>query len=184
MFDIHSFDYLEMEFGVLSNNVNIAKDNSYEEPKQQLTAQHNKEFDFVEACQSLKEDILRPINAEGDEDSEVHHSDIPTLGTDDSSEGRSDDFVDVEKTESSVVDVEKTDSSVVKIDSEDVGDEKSGIKSVADTTLCIVTASREPFMWIWDLNVGAALEKVAFKMSQKASDIKFHGENLNKFLTR
>lgn len=160
MFDIYSFDYLENEFGTLSN-VNPIE----EEPKPQISIQNNEGFDFVEACQSLKEDILRPNNPETDEENEVLQSEIPEFGEDgsDHSECRSEEFVDVNDT-------------LRQLNLEDKDVQRSTIKSEADTILSIVTASREPFMWIWDLNSGAALEKITFKSSQKASDIKFQGQ--------
>lgn len=159
MFDIYSFDYLENEFGTLTD-VNPIQ----EEPKQQLSIQSNEGFDFVEACQSLKEDILRPANPETDEENEVHQSEIPDLGTDgsDQSDCRTEDYEDVNDT-------------MRQLDLEDKNEELPKIKTDADTILSIVSASREPFMWIWDLNSGAALEKITFKSSQKASDIKFQG---------
>lgn len=159
MFDIYSFDYLENEFGTLSN-FNSAK-NTQEEPKQQLNIQNNEGFDFVEACQSLKEDILRPNNPEGDEENEVHHSEIPELCTDGSSDCHSEEFVDF---------IEP----VRPFNSEDADNKSPRIESYG--TLCIATASREPFVWIWDLNAGAALEQITFKSSQKASEVKFQGE--------
>ncbi len=155
MFDIYSFDYLENEFGTLSD-VNPYLD---EPPKQQLNIPTNEGFDFVEACQSLKEDILRPSNPETDgEDDEVHQSDIPEFETPPDGSDRSDDYVDVNDSMRQL-DVEST-----------------TIKSEDDTILSVVTASREPFLWIWNLNSGAALEKISFKSSQKSSDVKFQGE--------
>lgn len=159
MFDIYSFDHLENEFGTLSN-----VKNAQIEP-QQLNIQNNEGFDFVEACQSLKEDMLRPKNEQSDEENEVHQSEIPTMSSN-GSECNSEEFVNDNETSRSR-------------DMED-GDNGSGeIKSSTDTdtTLCIATASREPFVWIWNLNVGAAFEKITFKLSQKSSDIKFQGEN-------
>lgn len=158
MFDIYSFDYLENEFGTLSDVNPIV-----EEPKQQLNIQNNEGFDFVEACQNLKEDILRPDNPEADEENEVHQSEIPENGTDGSehSDCRSEDFVAVNET-------------LRQLDLTDRAD-VSAIETESDTILSIVTASREPVIWIWDLNAGAALEKVAFKSSPKGSDIKFQG---------
>lgn len=162
MFDIHSFDYLENEFGTLSNVNRIQ-----EEPKQHLNIQNNESFDFVEACQSLKEDILRPTNPEADEENEVHRSDIPEAGSDgsDRSDCRSEDFVDVNQ-------------SLRQLDLEDRDHKSPMNKPEADTILSVVTASREPFFWIWDLNSGAALEKISYKTSHKASDIKFQGRCL------
>lgn len=158
MFDIYSFDYLETEFGVLSDSNPIV-----EEPKPQVDIQNNEEFDFAEACQSLKEDILRPNKPEADEQNEVHQSEIPEAVTSDGSE-RSEDFVDVNDTlrQLALEDGDHLESPIIKSDS--------------DSILSIVTASREPFLWIWDLNSGAALEKITFKSSQKASDIKFQGK--------
>lgn len=161
MFDIYSFDYLENEFGTLSN-FNSVK-NTQEEPKQQLNIQNNEGFDFVEACQSLKEDILRPNNQEGDEENEVHHSEIPELCTDGSSDCHSEDFVDVNDPQR-------------QSDLEDNADNESP-RITSDSILCIATASREPFVWIWDLNVGSALEQITFKSTQKSSDVKFQGKN-------
>lgn len=160
MFDIYSFDYLENEFGVLTDINPVV-----EEPKQHVNVQNTEGFNFVEACQSLKEDILRPSNPETDENNEVHQTEIPECGTSDGSEQsdcRSEDFVDVNDTLRQLV-------------LEDVASDSPRIKSQTDSILSIVTASREPFLWIWDLNSGAALEKIAFKSSQKASDIKFQG---------
>lgn len=164
MFDIYSFDYLENEFGTLSD-VNSAKNITQEEPRQSTSIQNNEGFDFVEACQSLKDDILRPNNPEGDEENEVHHSEIPEL-TDGSSDCDSQELVAVNDT-------------IRQFDSEEGNEVSPKVQSDVDTTLCIVTASREPFVWIWDLDTGAALEKVTFKTSLKASDIKFQGEQMN-----
>lgn len=159
MFDIYSFDDLQYEFGTISD-VNPIQ----EEPKQHLSIQSNEGFDFVEACQSLKEDILRPNNPEADEADEVHQSEIPEFASDgsDQSDCHSDDFVAVN-------------DSLRQLDLKDKADATPRIQSESDTILSIATASREPFVWIWDLNSGAALEKISFKTSQKASDIKFQG---------
>lgn len=158
MFDIYSFDDLHDEFGTISDVNPIP-----EEPKL-LSIQSSEGFDFVEACQSLKDDILRPNNPEADEETEVHKSEIPEFDSDDShqSDCPSEDFVAVN-------------DSLRQLDLKDRDDESPRIQSESETVLALATASREPFVWIWDLNSGAALEKISFKSSQKASDIKFQG---------
>lgn len=159
MFDIYSFDYLENEFGTLSN-VNP----SQEEARLHMSTQNNEDFDFVEACQSLKEDILRPNNPENDDESEVQPSEIPEVGASgsDPSDCRSDEFVDVN-------------DSLRQLDLTDRAIQSPRRQTDVDSVLSVVTASREPFMWIWNLNSGAALEKIPFKLPQKASEVKFQG---------
>ncbi|XP_037035514.1 protein rigor mortis [Bradysia coprophila] len=158
MFDIYSFDYLENEFGTLSN-VNPIQ----EESRLNVSTQQNEDFDFVEACQSLKEDILRPTKPEDDEN-EVQQSEIPEFDASgsDCSNSRSEEYVEVN-------------DSLRQLDLADIDDHPPRIQTEVDSILSVVTASREPFMWIWNLNTGAALEKIPFKSSQKASEVKFQG---------
>ncbi|KAJ6642190.1 Protein rigor mortis, partial [Pseudolycoriella hygida] len=153
IFDIYSYDYLEDEFGTL-RDVNP----SIEEPKPLIVAS-NENFDFVEACQNLKEDILRPKNPEDYEDDRSENSELRNE-TDES--GDSDDDVDGNE-------------SVRQVDIEDKSDESPKSRCDSNSVLCIATASREPFVWIWDLNSGAALEKIKLKSSLKSSENKMQG---------
>lgn len=65
MFDIHSYDYLEEEFGTISNRVphgtcDDASDN-------QKAETNNENFNFVEACQTLREQIRAGNRSDSDD---------------------------------------------------------------------------------------------------------------------
>lgn len=153
MFDIHSYDYLENEFGTLSSNT------MSDVSKHQLSFHSNEDFDFVEACQSLKEDILRPPKPEGEE-YEVNKSEIPEFdGSDESDQSgyRSDEDVDVNDSLRPVELEGRTDAE-------------------ADTLLSVVSASQEPFVWIWNVKTGAAFDKISLRSPHKTSDVKLQGK--------
>lgn len=65
MFDIHSYDYLEEEFGTISNRVSYeTRDDAADERK---TATNNENFNFVEACQTLRDQIRAGNQSDSDD---------------------------------------------------------------------------------------------------------------------
>lgn len=64
MFDIHSFDYLEEEFGVITKPAAAAHGSNRDSDVEELVADakanvDNENFDFDEECQTLREHIVR-----------------------------------------------------------------------------------------------------------------------------
>lgn len=69
MFDIHSYDYLEEEFGTISNRTaNETRDDSSGDRKDE----NNENFNFVEECQTLR-DQIRAGNQSDSDDSDGYN---------------------------------------------------------------------------------------------------------------
>lgn len=64
MFDIHSYDYLEEEFGTISSKISSKTDAVDDEKK---LASPNENFNFVEECQTLR-DKIRTTEIDSDSD--------------------------------------------------------------------------------------------------------------------
>lgn len=65
MFDIHSYDYLEEEFGTISNRVSYqTRDDASDDRK---TGTNNENFNFVEACQTLRDQIRAGNQSDSDD---------------------------------------------------------------------------------------------------------------------
>ncbi|XP_031640462.1 protein rigor mortis [Contarinia nasturtii] len=70
MFDIHSYDYLEEEFGTISSKVSGKVDDANE--NQKVASPNNEHFNFVEECQTLREKIRAGNDSDSDESSEFN----------------------------------------------------------------------------------------------------------------
>lgn len=68
MFDIHSYDYLEEEFGTISSSSRPAPRDSYDnEPEDHKLSKNNENFNFVEECQTLREHIRAGNESDSDD---------------------------------------------------------------------------------------------------------------------
>lgn len=202
VFDIYEFDDLAEEFGAAARPTlaTIAKE---EEHKEIRSIQSNENFDFVEACQHLKEDIVQDAvtskNADLDDSIAADNSEFQISTNVQQDEIILQDEIISEFTKTPA-DLSSDDSYV------DVGDTTT--KSVNDVTLdeiiinndtsvdtnsndnlpewrqrnteplyipCIASASSEPFIWIWNSEDGVALHKIELKRSQKSPANKQQG---------
>lgn len=65
MFDIHSYDYLEEEFGTISNRVPVETRDAASDDRK--TETNNENFNFVEACQTLRDQIRAGNQSDSDD---------------------------------------------------------------------------------------------------------------------
>lgn len=189
MFDIHSYDYLEEEFGEISKNrSNKIDETATDDRKASL---NNENFNFVEACQTLRERIVRDkssddeaSNNENCDQSAVNMSDIREVvartGAADGSVVFSDDdegIVDVNvnvpiKNEETEEDVERA-STISTLGSSHDPKEIAEIDNQFKTlnmnqnisgNVYLAAGGREPFVVIWDVSNGTISDKLKLKV--------------------
>lgn len=168
MFDVYAFEHLDNEFGTLSssNNINPTSRNNNEKHSNQTEVLDNDKFNFVEACQNLKDDILgtNKLNISTDCNSNTLHNTMNAslikecqnaqeLSANDSS----DDFENI------------NDESMSQIENEN-GSDKTETIEINKKGVYLISSAREPFVWIWDIDAGGiGLHKIDLKVHLKSS---------------
>lgn len=201
MFDIHSFDYLEEEFGTLSRpapairgsaatELSDEDDEVFEEAAQGSI--NNEKFDFAEECQALRQQISEQKGKEAqDENAEVNLSDITRFIKDAKIKDGS-----VELSDENVEDLEKTlneneESVASTIGSNHTADELEDIEKqisavtisdvkTADGKIYLASGAQEPFVVIWDTENGNICDKLQLKVQHGKMPIPSEYTNLFK----
>uniref|UniRef100_A0A182Q7I2 WD repeat-containing protein 55 homolog n=1 Tax=Anopheles farauti TaxID=69004 RepID=A0A182Q7I2_9DIPT len=148
-FDIYDFNESQEKFGTIIDRE--AKDDSREQFREKTKTVEG--FNFLEACENLKEDILKAATRreEDDEDEnddgtvERSHIVQEDFNTDDENE-----LDDCEKLRDYVVvDKEQEDNPDLDVDEDET-----------ERKLILVSGSRENTIWFWDYDTGLPIDKI------------------------
>ncbi|KFB49251.1 AGAP010152-PA-like protein [Anopheles sinensis] len=150
-FDIYDFNENQEEFGTIIDRESQNKQDQFREKTKTVEG-----FNFLEACENLKEDILKAATRRDDEDEEEgdedggdrSHIHQEEFNTDDENE-----LDDCEKLRDYVVVDNDGDRSE---GNEDGQSEEEGY----ETKLIIVSSSREVYLWFWDYETGLPIDKI------------------------
>lgn len=169
MFDVYSFDHLENEFGAIIETKTSSLDayqvdddkNSSSDRFEEL--KDNSNFDFVEACANLREDILRSTSPDESEKPDI-------LGE---NQALADDFHlehEFERIDNTTLEVlDTTDiNEISKIDDETTLEDldctlEQTFEATVEKRTFLVSSSRENFLWIWDPTTGTNVHKIEMK---------------------
>ena len=182
IFDVHSYDYLEEEFGTLSRPKTTIEE---EEVVNKETVPNNENFNFVEACQTLKEDITGNVKDEesdseprydavnlsdirrakvnvGDLTAEISNLDISageeTISVSENDGPNLDDLADSVSTENTFV--ESEDAAVGGNTERPANETKNG-------KVYLASGSQESFVIIWDTETGSVSQRIQLKTHGK-----------------
>lgn len=178
MFDIHSYDYLEEEFGTISRPKPPTEGDDFRSVSTGTGVVNHERFDYAEACLSLREQIVSEKQAAETESTEpgedgcaVSMSDIRDAKRDDSAL-KSESFA---SEEANVDDDDTAKASILStIGSSHNANELADIESDLSELKITVTVSskvylasgaQESFVIIWDVNDGSVSDKLQLKVS-------------------
>lgn len=189
VFDIYDFDDGADQFGVVSKPTFSTEEQEAESERLRILSVEeksvgNQNFDFVEACQSLKDEILQ----QGEETGVVPKK---KDSSDESEDSVSSDFEKLQLIDKNTVGateaaltaaavmVNSTDDSFVNVTVEKpkaLSEVAAVVKSNAavepvEKELFLVSGSMEPVVWIWNIKTGAAVQKIELKRAGKTSAI-------------
>lgn len=162
-FDIYSYDHLENEFGTIQEKF------TEEEPEEEIPEkeiEQNENFNFIEACQNLMEDIICGIDVKEDEKPEEkdepgcssaltqfadlnlnetrNDSMVPVLSPPASPE--KDDFLEECRKVKDFIVVSKIGDEIIENSNED--------------RVYLATASKEKWIWLWDCGSGGSMHRI------------------------
>lgn len=181
MFDMFSYDYEQPEFGVMpkqsknrqtknaGNDDTVDLDDTVHIEKQQNADASNANFDFVEACQTLRTQIESAKNEEADDDAEtsaVNMSDIDGMQMPHSD--KSLDALSIQSTigsshnQSELAELEEVIHNLKISDDADKAEH---------TTVYLASGSVESCVCIWDIHTGRIVDKIQFKASHNRPPI-------------
>lgn len=180
MFDIHSYDYLEEEFGTMTSYPSRSAQSSKEPTESEDRKTNNENFDFAEECQTLR-DKIRAGNQSDSDDSDYNASNQSAVNMSDIRNMIAKNPV-------------KDDSIVVSDDSDEPPDEfsnRSTIGSSHNTTeiaeledvikdlniiedavketdgiVYLASGAQESFVVIWNAQTGAVSDKIQMKQGR------------------
>lgn len=172
MFDMHTYDYLEEEFGTISQPAKSQKESKdIEAPKPTAT---NANFDFAEACQSLRDQIKKANQSESEDDSDdgnsacdklaVNMSDIRemvekngpiaddsiVISDDDEEDGAGKDIANM----SELKDLEEV------INALDINEKD---ENIPPGKMYLASGAQESFVVIWNVETGTIADKIQLK---------------------
>lgn len=167
MFDMYSFDYQKVEFGTTvskapepSNTKSDQLDDSEIEAKQKSVCASNDKFDFVEACQSLRSQIVESKAEEveeADANNAVNMSDIREM------KALSPDMGDVSLDALSLRSTIGSSHNQSELaDLEQVLEEMQ-ISDSPDDEVFLASGSLESYVVIWNTKEGRLVDKIQFK---------------------
>lgn len=172
-FDIYSYDHLENEFGTIQE-----KFTEEEEPEvcelQEKEIDQNENFNFIEACQSLMEDIICGIGEKDESlniskpgcsnalnqfahlklDEETPNDSMVTVLSAPASPEKDDFLEECQKVKDFIV-VSKT------------GDEIDVVENCNEDKIYLATGSKESWIWLWDSNSGTGVHRINMKFQGK-----------------
>ncbi|XP_050100042.1 protein rigor mortis [Anopheles aquasalis] len=146
--DIYDFNDNQEEFGtIIDRESNDSAREKFHEKTKTVEG-----FNFLEACQNLKEDIMEAAaRREDDEDDDDERVSGEELNTDDEN-----DLDDCEKLRDYVV----VDSDEEELGAEDAAEVE---EDAVERKLILVTGSRENVIWFWDFETGLPIDKVTMQ---------------------
>ncbi|XP_058451329.1 protein rigor mortis isoform X2 [Malaya genurostris] len=160
IFDIYDYNEQEEEFGTIVDHVT----SSYDKQDRFRDKVHTTEgFNFLEACQNLKEDIIKAkLEDEADEDHSQRDVDetegAHTLNSDEENEleyaDKLKDFI--------IIDGEGKEEP--KSDSEDESEDEQ--KETGTPRIVLATTSRENVIHFWNFDSGVAIDRVTLPNNQ------------------
>uniref|UniRef100_A0A182WA53 Uncharacterized protein n=1 Tax=Anopheles minimus TaxID=112268 RepID=A0A182WA53_9DIPT len=142
-FDIYDFNESVEEFGtIIDREATDEKRNQFREKAKTVEG-----FNFLEACENLKEDILKAANRRDEDEDEDEIADSSALAPEEFNTDDENELDDCEKLRDYVV-----------IDNEDqVADEE---EDDLECKLILVSGSRENVLWFWDYETGLPIDKI------------------------
>lgn len=164
MFDIHSFDYLEEEFGTIAESKESREklDKSVDEgaTDDRNSGTTNEKFDFAEACQSLREQIR---SNQSDTDGSETTCDISAVNLSD--------ITDLYEPETTVSDGDNVDKSQAELEPNQAEPESSEVAAQEKETIYLASGAQEPFVVIWNVDNGSIHDKIQLKPQPGKSPI-------------
>ncbi|XP_055539791.1 protein rigor mortis isoform X2 [Wyeomyia smithii] len=167
IFDIYDYSGQEEEFGTIVDQVT----SSYEQRDRFHEKVHTTEgFNFLEACQNLKEDIIK---AKEQDDQEGNESDSPQdesarqasmLNTDDEN-----DLDEAEKLRDFIIvdgDGKEKEKSGSDEDEEDGDGQKEEMEQEGSPMLVLITSGRENVICFWNYEAGVIIDRIILPNSQ------------------
>uniref|UniRef100_A0A182MVR0 Uncharacterized protein n=1 Tax=Anopheles culicifacies TaxID=139723 RepID=A0A182MVR0_9DIPT len=152
-FDIYDFNESIEEFGtIIDRETTDEKRDQFREKAKTVEG-----FNFLEACENLKEDILKAANRRDEDEDEIADSSAlapEEFNTDDENE-----LDDCEKLRDYVV-VGNEDH----VADEEVDDEQDEL----ECKLILVSGSRENVLWFWDYDSGLPIDKITVPSNANA----------------
>lgn len=173
VFDIYDFDYLENEFGVparLDAKIPSDAESAENEPQD---APSNENFNFIEACKSLKDDILARNREDAFQDSPARQQRQVTLedcqqaihdreATCTSRSFECDSELSVEFPESSedslLEDFQNNCTLTSNVDSNGLSKERTTSQDVF-----LASGSLDGSVWIWNTRTGESVDQISLK---------------------
>uniref|UniRef100_A0A182U7X9 Uncharacterized protein n=1 Tax=Anopheles melas TaxID=34690 RepID=A0A182U7X9_9DIPT len=146
--DIYDFNESQEEFGtIIDREAKDDKQNQFREKAKTVEG-----FNFLEACENLKEDILKAANRRDEEEEEDDEAgEQSTLAQEDFNTDDENDLDDCEKLRDYVV-----------VDNEDREAEEEPLdnREEFESKLILVSGSRENVVWFWDYETGLPIDKI------------------------
>lgn len=169
MFDIHSYDYLEEEFGTISKPIKASLPPPKEETKSNAS---NANFDFAEACQSLRDQIRAVKQSESDDSdldnavctkNAVNMSDIQEMTKKngkvaDGSIGLSDDSHEIDVANNSAINELEDVINALNINEQN--------ENAPSGKVHLATGAHESFVVVWNVENGEIVDKIQLKSQQ------------------
>lgn len=164
IFNIYEFDDCADKFGVTSKPT-YATSSAVEETKPE-TPLSNENFNFVEACQTLKEDILQTVPAMDDSLIASDFEKLSMSGTELTAS--------VEDPNSSKKSIKKPHQVADLDESLDHSSDESFVHVVGEkvvakkvTFLASASISKEAIIWLWNVDTGSSAHKITLKKPVK-----------------
>lgn len=187
-FDIYSYDHLENEFGTIQEKFTEEEETEICE-LQEKEIEQNENFNFIEACQNLVEDIISGIGEKDESlnvskpgcssainqfahlnlEKETPNDSMVTVLSAPASSEKGDFLEECEKTKDFIV--------VSKI-----GDEIDIEENCDGDKFYLATASKEPWIWIWDSNSGSGVHRINMKFQNLGKPAFYNSNRNGKFL--
>ncbi|XP_052893811.1 protein rigor mortis [Anopheles moucheti] len=142
-FDIYDFNESLEEFGTIIDRE--TKDDKRDQFREKAKTVEG--FNFLEACENLKEDILKAANRRDEEEEEDDIGDQSGLTPEDFNTDDENELADCEKLRDYVV-----------VDNEDQRADEE--RDEFECKLILVSGSRENVLWFWDYETGLPIDKI------------------------
>lgn len=168
-FDIYSYDHLENEFGTIQEKFTEEEETEVCE-FQEKEIEQNENFNFIEACQNLMEDIICGI---GDKDESLNAS---KPGCSSALNQFAHLKLEKETPNDSMVTVLSAPASAEKDDFLEechkvkdfivvskIGDEVDVEENCNEDKIYLATGSKESWIWLWDSNSGTGVHRINMK---------------------
>uniref|UniRef100_A0A182K4Q5 WD repeat-containing protein 55 homolog n=1 Tax=Anopheles christyi TaxID=43041 RepID=A0A182K4Q5_9DIPT len=154
--DIYDFNESQEEFGtIIDRETQDEKRNEFREKAKTVEG-----FNFLEACENLKEDILKAANRRDDEEEEDEEVvERSAIAQDDFNTDDENDLDDCEKLRDYVV-VDSADREA-EVEPEDEREDY-------ESKLILVSGSRENVVWFWDYETGLPIDKIVIPSDANA----------------